>query len=56
MVVTAVANDAGEFTVELPAQGPYSVSARLKSTEANISSSKKVGAARRTGDADASQD
>jgi len=30
VVVTAVANDAGEFTVELPAQGTYSVSARLE--------------------------
>ncbi|MBA5864015.1 MAG: TonB-dependent receptor plug domain-containing protein [Nitrospira sp. CR1.1] len=29
VVVTAVANDAGEFTVELPSQGTYSVSARL---------------------------
>ena len=29
VVVTAVANDAGEFTVELPYQGTYSVSARL---------------------------
>ena len=29
VVVTAVANDAGEFTVELPSRGTYSVSARL---------------------------
>ncbi|MCS6297002.1 MAG: TonB-dependent receptor [Nitrospira sp.] len=30
VVVTAVANDAGEFTVELPSQGTYSVSAQLE--------------------------
>ncbi len=29
VVVTTVANDAGEFTVELPSQGTYSVSAQL---------------------------
>ena len=29
VIVTAVANEAGEFTVELPSQGTYSVSAQL---------------------------